>query len=142
MNMGKRIEVELIERGWSRSRLYELVPGLEDGTLSAIIKRDSRSSSFAPAIANAFGVELQWLLTGRGNKELGARPPPLQPVRDSILDDLDALPRHEAEIFRIQIRAAADIQRAKRRATQEASQKQEDRESTHDPTLDRRRASR
>ena len=52
--------------------LYELVPGLEDGTLSAIIKRDSRSSKFAPDIAMALGVELHWLITGEGNKYLGA----------------------------------------------------------------------
>lgn len=125
MNMGRRIEAELNERGWQRSRLYELVPCLEDGTLSAIIKRDSKTSTFAPAIAGAFGVELQWLLTGKGNKELGAPPPPLQLVRDPILDDLAALPGHEAEIFRIQIKAAADIQRARDRAAQAAKHHEE-----------------
>lgn len=96
MNMGKRIEAELRERNWSRAMLYDLVPGLDDGTLSAIIKRDSRSSKFAPAIASGLGVELHWLLTGEGEKHLGGKPPQQQNSLSSdhraIIEGYDCAP--------------------------------------------------
>lgn len=135
MNMGKRIEAELVERRWSRSKLYELVPGLEDGTLSAIIKRDSRSSRFAPAIANAFGVELQWLITGEGSKELGAQPVPSIQIatRDPILDDLAALEADEAAIWQSRIdEAQATLKRLHneiRAAANKARRKQQEEQS-------------
>ena len=39
------------------------------GTLSATIKRDAKKSDFAAEIANALGVRLEWLQTGKGPME-------------------------------------------------------------------------
>lgn len=88
------------------------------------------------------------IMLGLGNlwmdgKELGAPPAPtLQLVRDPVLDNLDVLEPHEAERWRIRIQAAADERRLDLRAAQEARRKPEDRESNHDPTIDKCRASR
>lgn len=92
-------------------------------------------------------VHPNWLATGKGNKELGAPPPPaLQLARDPILDDLAVLEKHEAERWRIRIKAAADERRLDLRAAQEAGQQQEvDHRAgiqPHDPHIERRRASR
>lgn len=75
MKMGKRLDIEMRARGMSQAGLCALVNSdrdekdhLEDGTISAIIKRPSANSKFAPAIAKALGVELHWLLTGEEPK--------------------------------------------------------------------------
>lgn len=64
MNMGKRLKLELQDRGMSPTDLCEMVPDLSLGTLSAIYIRDSKNSTYAPAIAEALGLELRWLITG------------------------------------------------------------------------------
>lgn len=76
-------------------------------------------------VATILNTTADYILYG---KELGAQPAPsVQLVHDPVLVNLDALPPHEAEIFRIQIQAAADIQRAKQRAAaDEARHKQEE----------------
>ncbi len=66
--MGKRLKQELDDRGISPTQLCSMVPDLDIGTLSAIYKRDSRNSKFAPEIAVALGLNLHWLLTGDGDK--------------------------------------------------------------------------
>jgi len=138
MNMGKRIEAELLKQGLERSMLYDLVPGLEDGTLSAIIKRDSRSSKFAPDIAKALGVELHWLLTGEGNKYLGAGAQPVSnvtqlPPPDPVLADLAALEPEDADVWR------AEIRRAAIKARKEKQERDQERAArSTDPPLERR----
>lgn len=69
MNMGKRLKQELADRGMDPIALCELVPEMGIGTLSAMYTRDSQWSKFAPAIAKALNLELEWLLTGEGRKE-------------------------------------------------------------------------
>lgn len=126
--MGKRIEAELIERGLERSVLYDLVSGLEDGTLSAIIKRDSKSSKFAPAIAEALNVELHWLLTGQGIKFRGKPQPLLLAPPDPVLADLSALEPEQAEMWKDRLdEALARVKRIKSeiRAAAKAHQQQE-----------------
>lgn len=126
----------------SQSALAKLVK-CGQTTIASIENGRNQSSKLVPRIADVLGVSVKWLDTGKGSKESSQQPTQtIQIVRDTILDDLDVLPKHEQEIWRIQIKAAADVQRAKSRAAKEVSRKQEDRESTHDPTLGKRRASR
>lgn len=69
MNMGKRIALRLAELKWDQVELCNRVEGLEPQALSAVIKRDSGRSKFAAGIAQAMGVDLNWLMTGEGEKE-------------------------------------------------------------------------
>lgn len=66
--MGKRILDRLNELGWKQTDLCARVPELEPQALNILIKRDSKTSKFAPQIAEAIGYELQFLLTGEGEK--------------------------------------------------------------------------
>ncbi|QZA80203.1 helix-turn-helix domain containing protein [Deefgea piscis] len=67
--MGKRIALRLTELNWDQVELCNRVEGLEPQALSAVIKRDSGRSKFAAGIAQAMGVDLNWLMTGEGKKE-------------------------------------------------------------------------
>ena len=69
MNLGGRIAIRLQELGWSQVELLDRVPDMGAGTLSATILRDAKKSQFAPVIAKALGVTLEWLQTGEGPKE-------------------------------------------------------------------------
>jgi hypothetical protein len=68
MNMGRRIQQMLDELNMSQSDLIDRVPDLSPQSLSAMIKRDTKTSEHAPEISTALGVQLLWLLTGRGEK--------------------------------------------------------------------------
>ena len=68
MNLGGRIKTRLEELGWKQAELLLHVDDLEPATLSALIKRDSKSCQLDTEIASALGVELKWLRTGEGNK--------------------------------------------------------------------------
>lgn len=67
MNMGKRLAECLKAPGWDQTRLAA-ESGVGQQTISIIIKRDSKRSEHAPALANALGVDINWLLTGKGEK--------------------------------------------------------------------------
>lgn len=66
MKLGKRIRQQLDVQGKSQAWLCDRVPGLEIGTVSALINRDSEKSRFAKGIAEALGVNVEWLLDGKG----------------------------------------------------------------------------
>lgn len=140
---GRRLFSARVDAGFSQEEAARAAGMKSQGTLSEA-EISGKRSGFTPQLAKLYNVSADWLATGKGNKELGAQPS-LQLVRDPILDDLAALPPLEAEIFKLQIKAAADIWRAKQRAAQEASQQQEERDQrkhTDPPPIDRRRASR
>ncbi len=63
MNLGQRIAEVLEETGRSQVWLAEAT-GIDEGTISALIVRNSVRSKFAPAIAQALGVTLEWLVAG------------------------------------------------------------------------------
>lgn len=69
MNLGKRIEAALNDRGMQQLDLVAKVPGLSQQSLSNLITRDSKTSEFAIRIADALGVSVRWLLDGAGRKE-------------------------------------------------------------------------
>ena len=64
MNMGSRIRERLNELGWKQRHLLERVHGLEVGTLSALIARDSKRSEWSERIAEALNVRHAWLTRG------------------------------------------------------------------------------
>lgn len=78
MNLGKRVESERQARDWSQPKLVQLVNAqrltaesgatLSQQALDRLEKRDSKTSDFAPQLADALGVSLRWLLTGEGRK--------------------------------------------------------------------------
>lgn len=71
MAMGARIAERLAELRWQQVDLLARVPDLEPGTLSALIRRDSKKSEFSEAIAEALGVNHRWLKDQLGPKERG-----------------------------------------------------------------------
>ncbi len=70
MNMGGRIKERLEELGWKQRDLLERVEGLEPGTLSAMISRDSKRSDRTDQIAAALRVTIGWLTRGQLPKEV------------------------------------------------------------------------
>jgi transcriptional regulator with XRE-family HTH domain len=74
MAMGKRIEAERTARGWTQSKLADLVSngaegGLTQQALDRLEKRDSDKSEHAVGLADALGVSLRWLLSGTGRRD-------------------------------------------------------------------------
>lgn len=72
MNMGHRIALRLKELNWKQADLLDKVPELSPGTLSAMIKRDSKRSEFTSQIAKALRCSVDWLATGIGPKDQGS----------------------------------------------------------------------
>lgn len=69
MPLGKRIAETLDELGWQQKELSDK-SGVDEGTISALITRDSMRSQFAAPLAEGLGIQLLWLLTGEGEKWL------------------------------------------------------------------------
>lgn len=70
MNFGDRVKEERESRGWTQDHLAQRA-GIKQQNIHAIESRSSKRSEFAPMIAEALGVELEWLMTGRGPKHSG-----------------------------------------------------------------------
>lgn len=66
MALGARIKEARGEL--EQGELCARVPGLTQQSLSALEKRDSKTSEFAPGLADALGVSLRWLLSGEGDQ--------------------------------------------------------------------------
>lgn len=93
-------------------------------------------------IENMLGIGNLWM----DGKEPGApsivAAPPL-PLEEQVARLLAGMPDYYAEAWISKVKGHADMQRAEKRAAQEVSQQREkDCESAHDPTIDKRRASR
>ena len=72
MAAGARAQAERETRGWTQEHVAERVTKLgrpiHQTTIDKIEKRDSPRPQCAPELAAAFGVSLNWLLTGKGPK--------------------------------------------------------------------------
>ncbi len=68
--MGKRIKAEREAQGLTQQQLADQVKGLDQSSLQKIEQRDSSSSKHAPGIARALNININWLLTGEGNKQI------------------------------------------------------------------------
>lgn len=70
MAMGKRLRELRIARNLSQPKVeLDLNGAVSQGALSALESRDSKSSEFAPVLADYYQVSLRWLLTGQGRPE-------------------------------------------------------------------------
>lgn len=96
-HMGHRVRRVLAELGWKQVDLLARVPGLDAGTLSALILRNGKSCQWSDEIAAALGVEHGWLQRGEGRKPRASQG---WPFRTVSLDAVLALP--EAERARIE----------------------------------------
>ena len=74
MKAGGRVQQEREALGWTQEGLAAKVSRLgrsvHQTTIDKIEKRDSARPQCAPELAKALGVNLQWLLTGKGPKQL------------------------------------------------------------------------
>jgi transcriptional regulator with XRE-family HTH domain len=68
MNLGARIK-EVRERLNISQPELSRKSGISQQALSNLEQRDSKTSEWAPHIADALGVSLRWLLTGSGRPE-------------------------------------------------------------------------
>jgi SOS-response transcriptional repressor LexA len=82
--MGKRIAERLAALGWRQGDLVARVPGLSVGTLSALVNRDSIRSEFSGPIAQALGVQHDWLTRGTGPMTPPGVSAELQPLRPTV----------------------------------------------------------
>ncbi|RUV65200.1 MAG: helix-turn-helix transcriptional regulator [Mesorhizobium sp.] len=74
-NFGDRVREERTARNWSLQELADRVTkaaGIECPrvTIEKIESRSSKKSEWSSAIAAAFNVDHDWLLTGKGQKEI------------------------------------------------------------------------
>lgn len=69
MGMGSRLSQALDAKSMSQAELAR-ASGVDEATISALIKRDSKRSEAAPALADALGLSLHWLLTGEGERDV------------------------------------------------------------------------
>jgi transcriptional regulator with XRE-family HTH domain len=65
-----------VARGWSQRELADRVSkaagvNCPASSISLIENRDTENSRWSLAIAKVLNVDHEWLLTGRGNKEIG-----------------------------------------------------------------------
>lgn len=69
MALGQRVEELRKDRGWTQVQLCAAAGGaITQQNLDRLEKRDAKTSEAAPALADALGVSLRWLLTGEGRK--------------------------------------------------------------------------
>ena len=114
MALGKNIQRIREGKGLSQDALAKLSgwseetpgKGVSQGTISALEKRDSTSSKYAPIIAQALGVRLEDLL-GIHSQHKVCEPPAAYTTTDQVIADLAALDPEDADVWRAQIRAAA-----------------------------------
>lgn len=130
---GERIREERIRLKWSVQKLANEISKIKGDSISraAVSLWEIGSSKTQKpenlfAAAQALSLNPKWVLDESGDKYVAAPPASaMQLVRDPILDDLAVLSQLEAQIFRLQIQRAADIERDKQKAAQAAKQHEE-----------------
>ena len=73
--IGQRVRMLREERGLSRPELARAVK-MKTTTLQTLEEKPQKSSKFLVALANYFGVSVEWLSTGKGQREA--------PVKDAL----------------------------------------------------------
>lgn len=109
-NLGERVKAEREARGWSQRELAARVSqaaGVKcpPSSISLMENRDNENSRWSLAIAKVLNVDHEWLLTGRGEKEIsvsidkklrGFRGEERERLEDSINALIDAAARRTA----------------------------------------------
>lgn len=99
----ERIRASRIAVGLTQIALGDIV-GLDQTVISKLERGTMHETTKIAELARALKVDAYWLATGNGTKESSTT---IITVRDPVLDDLDALLPEDAEVWRVQIRAAA-----------------------------------
>ncbi|MER8602829.1 helix-turn-helix domain-containing protein [Mesorhizobium sp. M0644] len=105
-NFGDRVREERVARGWSLQDLADRVSkaagiNCPRVTIDKIETRSSKKSEWSSAIAAAFNVDHDWLLTGKGQKEI---------AKTSIDKRLRGFRSEVGERLRDQINALIDLE--------------------------------
>jgi transcriptional regulator with XRE-family HTH domain len=90
--------------GWSEDNPKQ---GVSQGVISALEKRDSKSSKHARVLAKALNVSVDILVSGEPSDFQTMQDVTNYDTKDPILEDLAALEPEDADVWRTQIRAAA-----------------------------------
>lgn len=69
MAMGRRLKELREARGLSQPQVAKDVKEIQQQALAALESRDSKTSEFAPQLADYYQVSLRWLLTGKGRQD-------------------------------------------------------------------------
>lgn len=99
----ERIRASRIAVGLTQIALGDIV-GLDQTVISKLERGTMHETTKIAELARALKVDAYWLATGNGTKESSTT---IITVRDPVLEDLDALLPEDADVWRVQIRAAA-----------------------------------
>lgn len=140
--LGKRLKECRAEKRVTQAVAAKAVK-MSQASLSDLENGLYPTSTYTLKLSAYYGVDPHWLETGKGKKESSQN---IRSETDPIIDDLAILAPEDADVWRAEIKAAADVRRAKLRAAEiKASQKQlgeSDRSgigSAADPPLEKRR---
>ena len=118
MAIGAQIRRHRIAQGLTLPEL-SAASGVEVGTISALELRDSARSKYFSPLAKALGFSIEELENEGSKTEarviaaVPIVPVPITPfAQDPAMDDLASLPTEEQVIFRSQLKAAAERNRA------------------------------
>lgn len=67
--LAKRVKFMRSERGLTQAQLGEMI-GADQSVIGNLERRDGKSSSYTEALARALGVNLSWLISGSGDKQV------------------------------------------------------------------------
>lgn len=90
MNLGARLKIARKKRGLKQEQLAELV-GVSQAMISALEKRDSKTTEHVFGFARALKINPEWLQAGKGESGLDA---------DAWRPTLPDLPADQAELLR------------------------------------------
>lgn len=123
--------------------------GVSQATIADIERGRNHGSTELVGIAKALHVNPGWLKTGSGDKEIGSAQTsiPVTLLPEAIFSEaaqlLAEMDEYDADVWITKLKCSAEVQRAETRAaSNKVRRQQEDRESHHDPTINKRRASR
>lgn len=117
MALGQRVKTERERKGWSQAFLAERA-GMQQETISAIERRDSKRSEYTQRLAEALGVPVEYLLTGE-HPELGTGVTPPKTAKPSnflrrlseFQKEYETLPGNERELVDEALKQQAELRR-------------------------------
>lgn len=118
MALGKRVKEEREKRGWSQATLAAFAH-VQQETISALERRDSKRSDYTHDLAAALGVSVEYLLTGEhppSGDATAARKPPARPSNflrrlAEFYDEYEHLPPNEKELIDEALQQQAALRR-------------------------------